>query len=510
MEYYPVPLLQVEANFLCIMTTIRKQIKALKGSNSKLLKHEQYKRTIEEVKDANARKKKKTSMDYRRLDKYAVVEADSVERLSEPMTAGETVMKFYVHADELYDVCREVHLQTGHGGRNMMEAYTITEKYANISQKVHQTSKNHCGQCLSTEPTQRRGVSVRPIVQKEMNARVQIDLIDMQTSPDGEFRFILVVQDHLTKFIHLTALPHKESLCVAQHVVEIFLVFGAPSVLQSDNGREFADRIINSLQEMWQDLKIVHGTPRHSQIQGSVERANRDILDILIKWMRDNGTTHWVEGLEFVASMKNRRHHQGIGRSPYEALVGCPMKVGLGTAFPPELVSNLESEEDLEVCVERMGREQPLADPPPPSPPESTSTSPSMTPPSRLDFQGFTLASPPHPGEAPKCLACGETCVEQCSACLQPLHSDCGKDGRCSLCARSQTIAEERSGSVSNLKKQAAKMLQESRERYPPAAVGDTVIVPIPDVDRGRGDPRNVTCVVAERSEAIPCMGPGV
>ncbi|KAK3929775.1 KRAB-A domain-containing protein 2 [Frankliniella fusca] len=333
---------------------IQKQIKALKGSNSKLLTPEQYKRTIEEVKAAQAKKKKKTSMDYRRLEKYAVVEVDGVERLIEPMRAGETVMKFYVHTDELYDVCREVLLQTGHGGRNKMEAYTIAGKYANISQKVHQTFKNHCEQCLSTEPTQRRGVTVRPIVQKEMNARVQIDLIDMQTSPDGEFRFILVVQDHLTKFIHLRALPRKEALCVAQHVVEIFLVFGAPSVLQSDNGREFANRIINSLHEMWPDLKIVHGTPRHSQSQGSVERANRDIQDILIKWMRDNGTTHWAEGLKFVASLKNRRHHQGIGRSPYEALFGCPMKVGLGTSFPPELVSNLESEEDLEVGRLRM------------------------------------------------------------------------------------------------------------------------------------------------------------
>ncbi|KAK3920933.1 Coadhesin [Frankliniella fusca] len=44
-------------------------------------------------------------------------------------------------------------------------------------------------------------------------------------------------------------------------------------------------------------------------------------------------------------------------------------------------------------------------------------------------------------------------------------------------------------------------MLRASRARYPPAAVGDTVIAPIPDVDRGRGDPRNVTRVVIEVTE---------
>jgi len=33
------------------------------------------------------------------------------------------------------------------------------------------------------------------------------------------------------------------------------------------------------------DLKIVHGKPRHSQSQGSVERANQDIENMLATWL---------------------------------------------------------------------------------------------------------------------------------------------------------------------------------------------------------------------------------
>jgi len=36
---------------------------------------------------------------------------------------------------------------------------------------------------------------------------------------------------------------------------------------------------------MWNNLKIVHGKSRHSQSQGSVERANQDIQNILTTWM---------------------------------------------------------------------------------------------------------------------------------------------------------------------------------------------------------------------------------
>ena len=38
-------------------------------------------------------------------------------------------------------------------------------------------------------------------------------------------------------------------------------------------------------------------------------------------------------------------------------------------------------------------------------------------------------------------------------------------------------------------------------KKFPPASLGDTVRVPIPDVDKGRGDPRNVLAVVMNVTE---------
>jgi transposase InsO family protein len=59
-------------------------------------------------------------------------------------------------------------------------------------------------------------------------------------------------------------------------LVDIFADFGAPRILHTDNGREFVNKIINQILEEY-NVKLVHGKPRHSQSQGSVERANRDI-----------------------------------------------------------------------------------------------------------------------------------------------------------------------------------------------------------------------------------------
>ncbi|GBO42769.1 SCAN domain-containing protein 3 [Araneus ventricosus] len=107
-----------------------------------------------------------------------------------------------------------------------------------------------------------------------MNSRCQVDLIDMQSQADNEFRFIMVYQDHLTKFVSVRALQSKRVEEVALELLDIFLTFGAPCILHSVNGSEFINSFIEQLYTYWPELKIVHRKPRHSQSQGSVERAN--------------------------------------------------------------------------------------------------------------------------------------------------------------------------------------------------------------------------------------------
>ena len=103
---------------------------------------------------------------------------------------------------------------------------------------------------------------------------------------------------------------------------------------------------------MWNGLKIVHGKPHHSQSQGSVERVNRDIEDILFSWMEENCTSKWSEGFCFVQVRKNNALHHGLKCSPYEVMFGQCMKIGLKTSnIPTEILPGLISEEDLDNAI---------------------------------------------------------------------------------------------------------------------------------------------------------------
>lgn len=68
----------------------------------------------------------------------------------------------------------------------------------------------------------------------------------------------------------------------------IFLTFGAPAIIQSDRGREFCNKVITALVEMWDGMKIINGSPRYPKSQGAIERANRDIQDMIQSWMSDH------------------------------------------------------------------------------------------------------------------------------------------------------------------------------------------------------------------------------
>ncbi|XP_008189907.1 KRAB-A domain-containing protein 2-like [Acyrthosiphon pisum] len=194
----------------------------------------------------------------------------------------------------------------------------------------------------------KRGLVSKPMLHNAFNSRAQVDLIDMQSQIYNEFKFIMIYQDHLTKFILLRHLKSKRAEEIVFNLIDIHTTFGAPAILHSDNGREFVNTMITELDMIWGDIKIVHGKPKHSQSQWSVERANRDVEDILATWMAENNSRDWPSGIKFVQFRKNRAFHSGIGRSPYEAMFGCPVRLGVASVgFPLDETTNLNQEEDI-------------------------------------------------------------------------------------------------------------------------------------------------------------------
>lgn len=87
--------------------------------------------------------------------------------------------------------------------------------------------------------------------------------------------------------------------------------------------------------------------------------------------------------------------------------------------------------------------------------------------------------------------------------CFATLHEACAKKESgnrilCHLCYQNFQIDAERAGALEGLEKQVKRMKLMSDKKFGQVAVGKTVRIPIPDVDRAKGDLPNILGVVLE------------
>ena len=147
--------------------------------------------------------------------------------------------------ESVYSIIKDIHVSIGHGGERKTFK-KISENYANIPRTIVEEFIRNCERCI--EKARRKEISsgtvVKPILVKSINDRAQIDLVDMQSLPDGNYKFIMHYQEHLSKYHILRPLRTKRAAEVAFHLLHIFIDFGAPTILQSDNGREFTANVI--------------------------------------------------------------------------------------------------------------------------------------------------------------------------------------------------------------------------------------------------------------------------
>ncbi|CAF4136195.1 unnamed protein product, partial [Adineta steineri] len=169
--------------------------------------------------------------------------------------------------ENMYDIYKKIHTETAHGGRDKcLDSLLIN--YSWFNKDLLQIFLKNCSSC------QKRKSILKPMLSKP-----------------------IIALDYFTKFCWARALQHKESREVYHCVREIFFMFGPPRIFQSDNGREFTNELINSLQIDFPNMRIVHGRPRHPQTQGLIGRANAILTDALVFGQDIRTNSHYWESL---------------------------------------------------------------------------------------------------------------------------------------------------------------------------------------------------------------------
>lgn len=117
----------------------------------------------------------------------------------------------------------------------------VKMSHSNIPRDIQKLFTDTCPLCVANNTTIKKpAAGLKSIIAYEFGQRGQMDLIDLQSIADGEFKYLLNYIDHCTKYLFSIPLTSKRADAVAQALVSIFTIIGPPQILQTDNGGEFA------------------------------------------------------------------------------------------------------------------------------------------------------------------------------------------------------------------------------------------------------------------------------
>ena len=166
---------------------------------------------------------------------------------------------------------------------------------------------------------------------------------------------ILVMMDHVTKWCEAFPTRDQKTSIIAKILVSrVFLRFGPPAVLHSDQGRNSDCTLMHEIYGIV-GIKKSRTTAYNPQGDGKVERHNRPLQEIIAKFVSEN-QYDWDQRVDQAVFANNTIAHSSTGFSPYEFLFRrpprMPIEVELGIPVSNPL-NQSEYSQHLRIAIQK-------------------------------------------------------------------------------------------------------------------------------------------------------------
>ncbi|KAH7467435.1 Transposon Ty3-G Gag-Pol polyprotein [Phytophthora ramorum] len=170
----------------------------------------------------------------------------------------------------------------------------------------------------------------------ERNGVLHFDFLFMGES-FGDSKYILVLKDHASHFCELVVADTADSTVTVEAFLAWHSRFGLPPVWISDQGSHFKNEVVSELSRRLRTQQQF--TPAYCPwINGSVERVNRDILQVIRTMILEYKINHsdWVYLVPMVQSSLNHTAVPSLGhKAPVELFTGLPCPTPLKEFYLP-------------------------------------------------------------------------------------------------------------------------------------------------------------------------------
>lgn len=182
-----------------------------------------------------------------------------------------------------------------------------------------------CIKCMLNKPSRktRQDLTITETPEKAMEL-LSMDTVGPLMSSEEGYRYILTIQDNLSKFITLVPMKSKEAKEIARALYQGHMyIHGFCKGIVSDLGSEYCNMIIK---ELLADSEIEHKTSAgyRPQTIGGLERNHRVLNEYLRSYLPDTNN-NWPDLLKAYQFAYNSTPNAAIGDlTPYEVVFGKP------------------------------------------------------------------------------------------------------------------------------------------------------------------------------------------
>jgi predicted aspartyl protease len=224
----------------------------------------------------------------------------------------------------------------------------IAKTYAKLADRfwwphLYRDTTSHVTSCttcaMRKRQTTRPAGLLQPIKVTAPWELVAMDYLGPLPTTTAGNKYILVFMDHFTKWPEAFAVPAADANQAARHLlVAIIARFGAPRRLLSDRGTHFINQVVQRTCELFAISRST-STAYHPQTDGTVERFNRTLLDMLTGFVSSR-QQDWDTYLPLVLQAYRAAPHASTGFSPHELLFGRPALLPLDASLPLQSASD--------------------------------------------------------------------------------------------------------------------------------------------------------------------------
>ena len=193
----------------------------------------------------------------------------------------------------------------------------------------------HCNRCQMREL--REGAKRSHLHQDPVGSpmeKIAFDILSFPTATDQGNTCVIVISDYFTKWTEAFPLKNHQAATVADTLVtQVFLRFGIPRIIHSDQAAKFMSDLIHELCYLL-DIKQTRTCPYSPQSDGLVERFNRTLTDMLAKFCGEK-MDDWDRHLPYLMSAYRATMKESTSCSPNLLMLGREITLPIDLMHPP-------------------------------------------------------------------------------------------------------------------------------------------------------------------------------